>query len=166
MTYTTRPLSGSLFKETAKKDPKHADLKGSLKDQNEIEYWLNGYMQTGSADSISLTAQQKNAPPGKTDKASSANRGELSRNSKKKDDKHPDYKGSLTVNGTTLQVSGWAKSSANGKEYISLSFSLDAWKPAGQDAKVANDQGWKQPKPDTNNAAMDIDIGVPPDFDD
>ena len=49
-------------------------------------------------------------------------RGILSKNEDKQKDTHPDYKGSLNVNGVDLWVSGWIKTSEKtGKKFMSLS---------------------------------------------
>lgn len=50
------------------------------------------------------------------------NRGSLFKNDDKQQDNHPDYKGSLNVNGIDLWVSGWIKTSEKtGKKFMSLS---------------------------------------------
>ena len=51
-----------------------------------------------------------------------SNRGAIFKNEDKKQDNHPDYKGSLDVNGVDLWVSGWIKTSEKtGKKFMSLS---------------------------------------------
>ena len=40
-----------------------------------------------------------------------SNRGAIFKNDDKQQDNHPDYKGSLNVNGVDLWVSGWLKTS-------------------------------------------------------
>ena len=50
------------------------------------------------------------------------NKGAIFKNEDKKIDNHPDYKGSLDVNGVELWVSGWIKTSEKtGKKFMSLS---------------------------------------------
>ena len=51
------------------------------------------------------------------------NRGALFKNDKKESDRHPDYKGTLNVNGAEFWVSSWLKVSKNGEKYMSLSVS-------------------------------------------
>lgn len=48
--------------------------------------------------------------------------GVLFKNDKKETDKHPDYKGRITVNGTEYWLAGWIKPGKVGK-YLSLSVS-------------------------------------------
>jgi uncharacterized protein (DUF736 family) len=49
------------------------------------------------------------------------NRGSLFKNEKKEEEKHPDMKGSLNVNGVEYWISGWKKTSKAGTGFISLS---------------------------------------------
>jgi len=48
-------------------------------------------------------------------------RGALFTNDKKEQDNHPDYKGSLNVNGVDYWISGWKKKSKAGATFLSLS---------------------------------------------
>jgi uncharacterized protein (DUF736 family) len=51
-----------------------------------------------------------------------SNRGGLFKNDDKQQDNHPDYKGSLNVNGVDFWISGWLKTSEKtGKKFMSLS---------------------------------------------
>jgi uncharacterized protein (DUF736 family) len=50
------------------------------------------------------------------------NRGAIFKNDDKQQDNHPDYKGSLNVNGVDMWVSGWLKTSEKtGNKFMSLS---------------------------------------------
>jgi hypothetical protein len=49
------------------------------------------------------------------------NSGALFRNDKKGNEKRPDYKGTINVNGTDYWLSAWLKSSKAGAKYMSLS---------------------------------------------
>lgn len=73
------------------------------------------------------------------------NRGGLFKNDDKQQDNHPDYKGSINVNGTDLWISGWLKTSEKtGKKFMSLSV-----KPKEQKAAPA------KPKPSSGFDDMD-----------
>ena len=49
------------------------------------------------------------------------NKGALFKNHKKESDRHPDYKGSLNVNGQEFWISSWLNTSKKGEKYMSLS---------------------------------------------
>jgi uncharacterized protein (DUF736 family) len=49
------------------------------------------------------------------------NRGVLFKNDKKETDNHPDYTGSLDVDGDEFFLSAWIKTSKAGKKFMSLS---------------------------------------------
>jgi len=50
------------------------------------------------------------------------NSGSLFKNSKKTDDKHPDYTGSLMVGNTEMQIAGWVKQGKTGS-FLALKIS-------------------------------------------
>jgi len=54
------------------------------------------------------------------DKYDNNNRGVLFRNEKKTEDKHPDWRGNININGTEFWISGWKKFTQKG-EIVSLS---------------------------------------------
>jgi len=49
------------------------------------------------------------------------NRGAIFKNEKKETEKHPDYKGSINVEGVDYWVSSWISTSKAGQAYMSLS---------------------------------------------
>ena len=70
------------------------------------------------------------------------NKGVLFKNENKTSDNHPDYKGSVNVNGTEYWLSSWIKTGKKGK-FMSLSVSQkdDAKKPVKQASKQDEDFG-------------------------
>lgn len=65
-----------------------------------------------------------------------SNRGAIFKNEDKQQDNHPDYKGSLNVNGVDLWVSGWLKTSEKtGKKFMSLSVKPKDAAPVKQASK-------------------------------
>ena len=69
------------------------------------------------------------------------NRGALFRNDDKdqNDDKDRDYNGTLDVEGTEYWISGWVRTSKNGKKYLSLSVKPKQEKPAASKASRADE---------------------------
>ena len=49
------------------------------------------------------------------------NRGSLFRNERKEKETHPDYNGSINIEGTEYYLNGWLKESKAGKKFFSLS---------------------------------------------
>lgn len=77
------------------------------------------------------------------------NRGVLFKNDRKESDKHPDYKGSININGEEFWLSSWIKEGQKGK-FMSLSV-----QPKEQQAK-------QQAKPQQRQQAMrDMDDDIP-----
>ena len=65
-----------------------------------------------------------------------SNRGAIFKNEDKQQDNHPDYKGSLNVNGVDLWVSGWLKTSEKtGKKFMRLSVKPKEETPVKQASK-------------------------------
>jgi len=71
------------------------------------------------------------------------NRGALFRNDDKdqNDDKDRDYSGTLDVEGTEYWISGWVRTSKNGKKYLSLSVKPKQDKPSASKKPRADDFG-------------------------
>ncbi len=47
--------------------------------------------------------------------------GSLFKNKRKETEKHPDYNGSITINGVEHWLSAWLKTAQSGEKYMSLS---------------------------------------------
>ena len=52
------------------------------------------------------------------------NSGAVFKNDRKEQEKQPDYKGSLTVNGSEYWISAWLNESKNGQKYMGLKVNL------------------------------------------
>jgi len=59
------------------------------------------------------------------------------KNSKKTNEKQPDYQGTVNVNGKEMQVSLWIKEAKNGNKYFSASFQ-EPFKKTNQTATYDN----------------------------
>ena len=80
------------------------------------------------------------------------NKGALFQSKNKKTENHPDYDGSINIDGKDYWLAGWRKTSKNGAQFLSLSIKpkdgtadrpaqefVKATKAAFPDAKVAKD---------------------------
>lgn len=50
------------------------------------------------------------------------NTGSLFRNNRKESERHPDYNGSVRIDGHDMWISGWLKETKDGQKYFSLAF--------------------------------------------
>jgi hypothetical protein len=77
------------------------------------------------------------------------NRGSIWKNDKKETEKHPDFTGSLNVNGVEFWVSGWKRKADQSDKAPALSFSI----------KAKDDVA--KPATNTAGAIEDIDSDIP-----
>lgn len=68
------------------------------------------------------------------------NSGALFKNDEKESEKHPDYRGSINVDGTDYWLSAWLKTSKKGAKFMSLSVSpKEQRRTSSQKAKTDED---------------------------
>ena len=65
--------------------------------------------------------------------------GALFKNDKKDTEKHPDYKGSVNVDGTEYWLSAWIKTSKQGTKFMSLSVKAKDEAPRAKQAPKAEE---------------------------
>lgn len=80
------------------------------------------------------------------------NRGALSKNNRRENDKHPEYTGSINVAGHDYWISAWVKDGKNGK-FFSLSVKR-------KDGTAARPDSASRPAPDARQAAP-LDDEIP-----
>jgi hypothetical protein len=73
------------------------------------------------------------------------NTGALFKNPDKTSEKHPDYRGSITVNGVEMWLSAWIKTSAKGVKYMSLALQPKAGDTFKKTASASADVGDRIP---------------------
>ena len=91
------------------------------------------------------------------------NKGALFVNDRKDTDKHPDWKGSLNINGVEHWISGWARSTARG-DVISLALGEPKQQTTTQARPQAKPQAapQRQPQKAAPSGFDDLDDGLPP----
>ena len=62
----------------------------------------------------------------------------------KQNDRQPDYKGTIMINGTTYEIAGWERTSQRGSSYISLQASLPRERDAQQSGEAPRQQYQRQ----------------------
>jgi len=81
------------------------------------------------------------------------NRGSIWKNDKKETEKHPDFTGSLNVNGVDFWVSGWKRRADQNEKAPALSFSIKAKDDTSSQSKPVSNS-----KPDPMD---DLDSDIP-----
>lgn len=59
------------------------------------------------------------------------NQGAIFKNTKKQNEKHPDYRGTVNVEGKEFEIALWLKESQKGTKYFSVALSEPYQKPEG-----------------------------------
>ena len=73
------------------------------------------------------------------------NSGVLFKNEKKNTDKHPDYRGTLDVEGVIYDVAGWIKTAkSSGKKFLSIKISVPKPKPEVEPVPPSNEFDGKE----------------------
>lgn len=85
------------------------------------------------------------------------NRGILSKNQRKEEDRHPDYTGSINVDGTEYWLSAWIKTASKGKMEGQRFFSLTV-RPKEAAAPASAPKAAKQKGKSTSMDDIDDDI--------
>ena len=104
-----------------------------------IEAFINETTRCFGAPPVSITLRQRKTKMN----YDNTNKGALFRNENKdpNDDKDRDYSGSVNVDGVEYWLSGWIKTSKNGRKYLSLSVKTKDTqpKPAARERSRADD---------------------------
>ncbi len=85
-------------------------------------------------------------------------RGVLFKNDNKDSEKHPDYKGSATIEGTDYFMDAWMNESESGKEYMSVRFKAKDKQSGNKKPAAKQDFRRNQEKTDTGFDGMDDDV--------
>ena len=80
------------------------------------------------------------------------NRGVLFKNNRKENEKHPDYRGTINVEGHEYEISAWIKTSAKDTKFISLSIK-EPYQKSGGSAPASGGKG--------GTFGDDDDLGIP-----
>jgi len=104
-----------------------------------IEAFINETTRCFGAPPVEVLLRQR----GVTMDYDNRNRGSLFRNDDKRpdDDKDRDYSGSINIEGTEYWLSGWIKTSNNGRKFLSLSVKPKQDKPPATNKSHAEDFG-------------------------
>jgi hypothetical protein len=91
------------------------------------------------------------------------NSGALFQAKEKKTEKHPDYDGSINIDGKDYWLSGWRKTSKNGNQFLSLSVRAKDGTSARpeQFAKKAQDAFGLPETPAVKTRGFDPEDGIP-----
>lgn len=74
--------------------------------------------------------------------------GQLFKNNRKEQPGHPDYTGTVLIEGKNLRLAAWVKEDRNGKKFFSLKFTdQDAW-------RASKDAGEQAPRPSNTQASQ------------
>jgi len=69
------------------------------------------------------------------------NSGAIFKNTNKKEEKHPDYKGKINCNGKEMEIALWIKTSAKGEKFFGVALSEPYVKTATAQPATTTDDG-------------------------
>ena len=182
-TFETKPLTGSVFFQAEKTNPKHADWKGQYKHSDGVEYWANGFDRNANKNQpgLFISFQKKGTTYEKRSNLDKTNTAELSINPNKTADNHPELKGKANIEGSEFWISAWKRvAPKSGNKYLSFVLqdinSQTSQKQSSSTSQSSNssnssdgpnqaNENWSQP-PRDDAPTQALDIGVPLDFDD
>ena len=72
------------------------------------------------------------------------NRGAIFKNEHKKTENHPDYRGTINVDGVDKEISLWVQTSKAGKKFFSASIQ-EPYKPEQKDAQASEEEADDMP---------------------
>ena len=91
------------------------------------------------------------------------NTGVLFRNDQAGNDKRPNYKGKVNVNGVDYELAGWTRTGASGVPFLSLKVQTPRHKPTAppQQASASPVNAWQGAKAKLPDVAFEDDESIP-----
>lgn len=90
------------------------------------------------------------------------NSGSMFPNDRKERDSHPDFKGSVMIDGIQYWISGWEKQAQSGKQFVSLAFQRkeESRNAAPREPKLS-ERAMPKREAETYGASRDMDDDIP-----